>query len=281
MQSSVRCCARLIVVILPNAAPFHVTLLPMLYSCDACCSQALLRKDEKHPPLVPSGHKGGPGTRGSAAAMLAASGVSAATSGITAGGVHTTIHTQRMGSAGTAFPAAGTRYGSEDVSAHFSTDAFPSSQLSKWVRLHGVVGVNGVNGVNFHGRRGQCVSRNRCDMMPPLLPRSFCPFNSLHLPATYLRRNLATSTVTSASLQGVFLSLGVTRGRARPALGHRASFCGARVVDGACHAHQGLVTKLYEATGRCCAQIPPRSPLLCPPPPPLSLLTMSSTPCKL
>ena len=87
--------------------------------------------------------------------MLAASGVSsAATSGITAGGVHTTIHTQRMGSAGTAFPAAGTRYGSEDVSAHFSTDAFPSSQLSKWVRPHGVIGVNGVND---RGRRGQIV----------------------------------------------------------------------------------------------------------------------------
>ena len=156
MQSSVRCCARLIVVILPNAAPFHVTLLPMLYSCDACCSQALLRKDEKHPPLVPSGHKGGPGTRGSAAAMVAASGASsAATLGVMAGGgVHTTTHTQRTGSAGTASPAAGTRNGSEDVSAHFSTDAFPSSQLSKWVRPHCVIGVTGVND---HGRRGQIV----------------------------------------------------------------------------------------------------------------------------
>ena len=126
----------------------------MLYSCDACCSQTLLRKDENHPPLVPSGHKG-VGTRGGAAAMLAASGASpAATLGVTAGGVHTAIHTQRAGSAGTASPAAGTRNGSEDVSAHFSTDAFPSSQLSKWVRPHGVIGVNGVND---RGRRGQIV----------------------------------------------------------------------------------------------------------------------------
>ena len=156
MHSFVRCCVCLIVVILLNAAPSHVTLLPVLYSCDACCSQALLRKDEKHPPLVPSGHKGAGARGGGTAAMVAASGASsAATLGVMAGGgVHTTIHTQRAGSAGTASPAAGTRNGSEDVSAHFSTDAFPSSQLSKWVRPHGVIGVNGVND---RGRRGQIV----------------------------------------------------------------------------------------------------------------------------